>query len=68
MAEPTYTFRQSNLPKLDFNIDRETDFAAWQAQWDSYCFLLGLVDEDTAKQVEALTLCLSREMLAVVHT
>ena len=32
-----------------------------------YCFLLGLVEEDTAKQVKALMLCLSREMLAVVH-
>ena len=67
MAEPTYTFRQSDLPKLDLNVDRGTDFAAWRAQWDSYCFLLGLVDENTAKQVKALTLCLSRETLAVVH-
>ena len=25
------------------------------------------MDEDTAKQVKALTLCLSREMLAIVH-
>ena len=67
MAKPTYTFRQSDLPKLDLNVDRGTDFAAWRAQWDSYCFLSGLVDEDTAKQVKALTLCLSRETLAVVH-
>ena len=62
-----YTFRQSNLPKLDLNVDRGTDFAAWRAQWDSYCFLLRLVEEDTVKQVKALTLCLSRETLAVVH-
>ena len=67
MAEPTYTFRQSDLPKLDINLDRGTDFAAWRAQWDSYCFLSGLVEEDTAKQVKPLTLCLSRETLAVVH-
>ena len=67
MAESTYTFRQSDLPKLDLNIDRRTDFAAWRAQWDSFCFLSGLVDEDTAKQVKVLTLCLSRETLAVVY-
>ena len=67
MAEPTYIFRQSDLPKLDLNVDSGTDFTAWWAQSDSYCFLLGLVDEDTAKQVKALTLCLSREKLAVVH-
>ena len=67
MTEPMYTFCQSNLPKLDLNVDRGTDFAAWQAQWDSYCLLLGLVEEDTAKQIKALMLCLSRETLAVVH-
>ena len=67
MAEPTYTFRQSDLHKLHLNVDRGTDFTAWRTQWDSYCFLSGLVDEDTAKQVKALTLCLSRETLAVVH-
>ena len=52
---------------LDLNIDRGTDFAARRAQWDSYFFLLGLMEEDRAKQVKALTLCLSRETLAVVH-
>ena len=67
MAEPIYTFRQSNLPKLDLNVDRGTYFAAWRAQWDSYCFLSGLVEEDTVKQVKALMLCLSRETLAVIH-
>ena len=30
-------------------------------------FLSGLVEEDTAKQVKALKLCLSREILTVVH-
>ena len=67
MAEPMYTFHQSNLPKLDLNVDRRTDFAASRAQWDSYCFLSGLVEEDTVKQVKALMLCLSRETLAVIH-
>ena len=36
-------------------------------QWDLYCFLSGLIDQDMAKQVKALMLCLSREMLAIVH-
>ena len=67
MAEPAYTFRQSDLPKLDLNLDRYTDFAAWRTHWDSYCFLSGLVDEDSTKQVKVLTLCLSRETLAIVH-
>ena len=67
MAEPAYSFCQSDLPKLDLNLDRGTDFAAWRTQWDSYCFLSGLVDEDSTKQVKVLTLCLSRETLAIVH-
>ena len=67
MTEPTYTFRQSDLPKLDLNIDRGTDFTAWCTQWDSYCFLSGFVNQDIMRQVKALTLCLSRETLAIVH-
>ena len=67
MTEPTYTFRQGDLPKLDLQIDRGTEFTAWRTQWDSYSSLLGLAKEDAAKQVKALTLCLSRETLAIVH-
>ncbi len=62
-----YAFRQSDLPNLDFNIDRGTDFMAWRMQWESYCFLSRLLEEDAAKQVKALTLCLSRETLVIVH-
>ena len=57
MTEPMYIFHQSGLPKLGLNVDRETDFAVWDMQWDSYCFLSGFVNE----------LCLARETLAVVH-
>ena len=62
-----YAFHQSNLPKLDLNIDRGTDFTAWHTQWESYCFLSGLLEEDAAKQVKALILCLPRETLTIVH-
>ena len=67
MAEPTYTFRQGDLPKLDLQVDRGTDFSAWKMQWESYCSLLGLEREDAAKQVKALTLCFSRETLSIVQ-
>ena len=56
-----------DLPKLDLTVDRGTDFTAWRTQWESYCFLSGLVDEDAAKQVKALTLYLSRETLGIVY-
>ena len=43
MVEPTYTFCQSNLPKLDLQVDQGTDFLAWRMQWESYCSLLAEV-------------------------
>ena len=61
-----YTFRLGDLPKLDLQVDRGVDFEAWRTQWKSYISLSGLVDESAARQVEALTLCFSRETLTIV--
>ena len=61
-----YVFRLSDLPKLDFDVDRGTDFTAWTAQWTSYSTLSGLSEEPAATKVQALTLCFSRETLTVV--
>ena len=62
-----YVFRQSDLPKLDIQVDRGADFEAWRAQWTSYCTLSGLAGEEAATKVQVLTLCLSRETLAIVN-
>ena len=67
MAETSYTFCQGDLPKLDLQIHRGTEFMAWQTQWNSYSSLSGLVNKDATKQVKALTLCLSRETLVIIH-
>ena len=67
MAEPTYTFRQGDLLKLDLQVDRGTDFSAWRTQWESYCSLSGLEREEATEQVKALTLCFSRETLSIVQ-
>ena len=61
-----FVFRLSDLPKLDLQVDRGTDFAAWKTQWASYVSLSGLSDEPAATKVQALTLCFSREMLTIV--
>ena len=63
----TYTFRQGDLPKLDLQVDRGSNFAAWKLQWDSYQSLSGLAEQDAAKQVQALTLCFSRDTLSIVQ-
>ena len=62
-----YTFRQGDLPKLDLQVDRGSDFAAWKLQWDSYRSLSGLAEQGAAKQVQALTLCFSRDTLSIVQ-
>ena len=62
----SYVFRQGDLPKLDLQVDRGTDFKAWKSQWDAYLSLSGLGEQAPAKQVQALTLCLSRETVTIV--
>ncbi len=62
----SYVFRQGDLPKLDLQVDRGTDFTAWKAQWDAYVSLSALSGEPQDKQVKALTLCFSRETLTIV--
>ena len=66
-AEASYTFCLSDLPKLDLQIDKGTDLTAWPLQWKSYCSLSGLANEGATKKVEVLSLCFSRETLAIVQ-
>ena len=62
-----YVFRTGDLPKLDLDTDRGTDFTAWHHQWTAYRALSGLAEEPPSKQVQALYLCFSRETLHVVE-
>jgi len=62
-----FIFQQGDLPKLDIQVDHRSDFAAWQAQWESYLSLSGFTDESAAKQVQALTLCFSCDTLTIVQ-
>ena len=62
----SYAFRQGDLPKLDLQVDRGTDFKAWKSQWEAYLSLSGLGAQAPAKQVQALTLCFSRETVTIV--
>jgi len=62
----SYVFRQGDLPKLDLQVDRGVDFKAWKTQWSAYTSLSGLDKQSAPKQVQALTLCFSRETLTIV--
>jgi hypothetical protein len=65
-TEPAYTFRLGDLPKLVLQTDRGADFKAWKSQWAAYFSLSSLDKQPAPKQVQALTLCFSRETLTVV--
>ena len=62
-----YTFHQGDLIKLDLQVDRGSDFTAWKLQWDSYRSLSGLAEQGAAKQVQALILCFSHDILSIVQ-
>jgi len=62
----SYVFCQGDLPKLDLQVDRSSDFTAWQTQWESYISLSRLSEESAVRQVQALTLCFSCETLTIV--
>ena len=51
-----YVFQQGDLPRLDLKVNHGSDFAARQAQWNSYMSLSRLSAESGDKQVQALTL------------
>ncbi len=57
----SYTFRAGDLPKLDLDVDRGSDFLAWEKQWNSYMILSGLADSAAPIKVHALHCCLSRD-------
>ena len=61
-----FVFRHGDLPKLDPQVDRGSDFTAWKSQWEAYFSLSGLDKQPANKQVQALTLCFSRETVTVV--
>ncbi len=62
----SFVFRQGDLPKLDLQVDRSTDFTAWKSQWEAYFSLSGLNKQSDVKQVQALTLCFSRQTVTIV--
>ena len=66
LSTMSYSFHRGDLPKLDIQVDRGSDFKAWKSQWEAYLSLSGLGTQSNAKQVQALTLCLSRETVTIV--
>ena len=62
-----FVFRLSDLPKLDLQVDRGTDFEAWRTQWTAYINLSGLSEESAETKVQALNLCFSHKTFTIVN-
>ena len=62
-----YTFHAGDLPKLDLDVDRGSDFLAWEKQWNSYMTLSGLAESDAVIKEHALQFCMSHETLTIVE-
>ena len=62
-----YTFRQGDLPKLDLEVDKGSDFIAWNDQWQAYRTLSGLSSEEATTQANVLRLCFTRDTLTTVN-
>ena len=63
-----WSFRKSELPKLDINVDHGPRFESWKTQWESYCALSGLSNQTANIQIQALVLCMTRDTLTFVKS
>ena len=54
-----YTFRKSDLPTLNLEIQRGSYLDVWIEAWEGYVFLSGLRDEDEQTKIHALKQCLT---------
>ena len=61
-----YTFRRSDIPRLDLDVDRGSHFKAWLDEWSAYADVSGLNDENNATKYNVLRLAFSRETANVV--
>ena len=62
-----YTFRKSDLPVLDLEVQRGVDIDTWVASWEGYRCLSGLRDEPAQTQVDALEQCLTSASLRILR-
>ena len=61
-----FTFRKSDIPQLDLDIDRGSGFSSWKEEWNAYSAVSGLEKEEPDTQYNVLRLAFSRETALVV--
>jgi len=50
------TFRKSDIPHLDLDIDRGSNFTSWREEWNAYSLVSGLSKEEAITQYNVLRL------------
>ena len=61
-----FTFRKGDIPQLDLEIDRGSNFTAWLEEWTAYAALSGLNEGNAETQYNVLRLAMCRETANVV--
>ena len=61
-----FTFRRSDIPRLDVDVDRGSSFKAWLEEWSAYHAVSGLSEESDDIQYHVLRLAFSRETATVI--
>ena len=61
-----FTFRKSDIPNLDLDIDRGSNFTSWKEEWTAYSLVSGLSKEEAETQYNVLRLAFSRETALIV--
>ena len=62
-----YTFRKSDLPMLNLDVDSLKDFTIWKTKWEDYRILSSLADEAGAAQARVLRACMEGSTLHIVE-
>ena len=62
-----FTFRRSDIPRLDLDIDSGSNFKAWLEEWTTYHALSGLNKQDGETQFYVLRLAFLRDTATVIN-
>ena len=63
-----FTFRRSNIPQLDLDIDQGSGFTSWKEEWNAYSAVSGLEKEEPGIQYNVLRLAFSGETALIVSS
>ena len=65
-AAGLFTFKRSDTPRLDLNVNHGSNFKAWLKEWTAYHAVLGLNEQDGETQYHVLRLTFLRDTATVI--